>query len=435
MLKANRKFIQTEILAGISSFLATFYIIIVNPSILSETGMPFAAVVTATVLVCSFGSIAMGIYAKNPFVIAPGMGLNAFFTYTAVLGLGIPYEAALGAVFWAGVLFLVLSVLKVRDTIVRSIPHALRYAIAAGIGLFICFIGFQNAGFIVDDKATLVGLGSLKNPICFTFLIGLAITAILISRNVTGAMVIGILLTTILAWPIGRWWGDASLINFGTPTLVNYTGTFAFPDFSLLFKADLIGSIKYSFLPVIFVFAFTDLFDSLSTFVGLSEAAGYKDAEGNPKNLKKSLLVDAVTTMFSGLVGSSSGTAYIESAVGIREGGKSGLTAITAGLLFLPFLFFSPLLSVVPSIASSIALVLVGSFMMKPLTKIHWSNPDEAIPVFFTMILMPLTYSITTGIIFGFLSWTLLKLVTGKRKAINPVLLLINLLSLLYLWF
>lgn len=397
--------------------------------------MPFSAVVTSTVLVCSFGSIAMGIYAKNPFVIAPGMGLNAFFTYTAVLGLGLSYEAALGAVFWAGVLFLILSLFKVRDTIVRSIPYALRYAIAAGIGLFICFIGFQNAGFIVDDKATLVGLGSLKDPIRLTFLIGLAITAMLISRKVTGAMVIGILITTMLAWPIGRWWGDASLINFGTPTLVNYTGTFAFPDFSLLFKADLIGSIKYSFLPVIFVFAFTDLFDSLSTFVGLSEAAGYKDVEGNPKNLKKSLLVDAVTTMFSGLVGTSSGTAYIESAVGIREGGKSGLTAITAGLLFLPFLFFSPLLSIVPSIASSIALVLVGSFMMKPLTKIPWSSPDEAIPVFFTMILMPLTYSITTGIIFGFLSWTLLKLVSGKTKEINPVLVLINLLSLLYLWF
>ncbi|WP_206073472.1 NCS2 family permease [Maribacter sp. 4G9] len=435
MLKANRKFIQTEILAGISSFLATFYIIIVNPSILSETGMPFSAVVTSTVLVCSFGSIAMGIYAKNPFVIAPGMGLNAFFTYTAVLGLGLSYEAALGAVFWAGVLFLILSLFKVRDTIVRSIPYALRYAIAAGIGLFICFIGFQNAGFIVDDAATLVGLGSLKETTCQTFLAGLAITAILISRKVTGAMVIGILLTTILAWPIGRWWGDASLINSGLPTLVNYTGVFALPDFSMLFKADLIGSMKYSFLPVIFVFAFTDLFDSLSTFVGLSEAAGYKDVEGNPKNLKKSLLVDAVTTMFSGLVGTSSGTAYIESAVGIREGGKSGLTAITAGLLFLPFLFFSPLLSIVPSIASSIALVLVGSFMMKPLTKIPWSSPDEAIPVFFTMILMPLTYSITTGIIFGFLSWTLLKLVTGKTKEINPVLVLINLLSLLYLWF
>lgn len=433
-MKANTKLIRTEILAGISSFLATFYIIIVNPAILSEAGMPFSAVVTSTVLVCSFGSIMMGIYAKNPFIIAPGMGLNAFFTYTAVLGLGLSYETALGAVFWAGILFLILSILKVRDKIVQSIPHALRYAIAAGIGLFISFIGLQNAGLIVDNPVTLVSLGSLKNPMNLTFLIGLGCTAILISRNVKGAMIIGILLTTALAWPIGRWWGDASIVNFGVPTLVNYNGIFAMPDFSLFLKANLFGSIQYAFLPVVFVFAFTDLFDSLSTFVGLAEASGYKDEDGNPRNLKKSLLADAITTIFSGLVGTSSGTVYIESAVGIREGGKTGLTAITAGILFLPFLFFSPLLSIVPSIASSIALVLVGSFMMKPLTKINWSMPDEAIPVFFTMILMPLTYSITTGIIFGFLSWTLLKFFSGKREDINPALLIINLLSLLYLW-
>ena len=433
-MKANTKLIRTEILAGISSFLATFYIIIVNPAILSEAGMPFSAVVTSTVLVCSFGSIMMGIYAKNPFIIAPGMGLNAFFTYTAVLGLGLSYETALGAVFWAGILFLILSILKVRDKIVQSIPHALRYAIAAGIGLFISFIGLQNAGLIVDNPVTLVSLGSLKNPMNLTFLIGLGCTAVLISRNVKGAMIIGILLTTTLAWPIGRWWGDASIVNFGVPTLVNYNGIFAMPDFSLFLKANLFGSIQYAFLPVVFVFAFTDLFDSLSTFVGLAEASGYKDEDGNPRNLKKSLLADAITTIFSGLVGTSSGTVYIESAVGIREGGKTGLTAITAGILFLPFLFFSPLLSIVPSIASSIALVLVGSFMMKPLTKINWSMPDEAIPVFFTMILMPLTYSITTGIIFGFLSWTLLKFFSGKREDINPALLIINLLSLLYLW-
>jgi AGZA family xanthine/uracil permease-like MFS transporter len=434
-VKEKNKNRRTEILAGISSFLATFYIIIVNPAILSESGMPFPALVTSTVLVCSFGSIAMGLYAKNPFVIAPGMGLNAFFTYTAVLGLGLSYEAALGAVFWSGVLFLILSILKVRDKIVHAIPHALRFAIAAGIGLFICFIGFQNAGFIVDDAATLVHIGSLKDPMCITFLIGLIVTAILIARKVTGAMIIGILVTTILAWPIGRWWGDASLVNYGVPTVVNYTGIFSMPDFSLFLKINFIDSIQYAFLPVIFVFAFTDLFDSISTFVGLAEASGYKDEHGNPKNLKKSLMVDAVVTIFSGLVGTSSGTVYIESAVGIREGGKTGLTAITAGLLFLPFLFFSPLLSIVPSIASSIALVLVGSFMMKPLTKINWSMPDEAIPVFFTMILMPLTFSITNGIIFGFLSYSLLKLFSGKKEELNPVLLLINLLSLLYLWF
>lgn len=433
-MKARNTFIRTEIIAGISSFLATFYIIIVNPAILSETGMPFSAVVTATVLVCAFGSIMMGVYAKNPIIVAPGMGLNAFFTYTAVLGLGLSYEAALGAVFWAGVLFLILSVLKVRDKIVHSIPYTLRYAIAAGIGLFICFIGFQNAGFIVDDAATLVSLGSLKDPIILTFLIGLGCTAVFISRKVPGAMILGILLTTVMAWPIGRWWGDASAVNFDIPTVVNYSGIFSMPDFTMFFKADLLGSIQYASLPVIFIFAFTDLFDSLSTFVGLSEASGYKDSDGNPKNLKKSLLVDAFTTIFSGLVGTSSGTAYIESAAGIREGGKTGLTAITAGVLFLPFIFFSPLLSIIPSIASSIALVLVGYFMMKPLTKVNWSVPDEAIPVFFTMILMPLTYSITTGIIFGFLSYTVLKLFSGKKAEITPGLITINLLSLLFLW-
>ena len=395
--------------------------------------MPFSAAVTSTVLVCCFGSVMMGLYAKNPFVIAPGMSLNVFFTYTAVKGLGLTYEEALGAVFWAGIIFLILSLLKARDKIVRSIPETLRYAISAGIGLFICFIGFQNADFIVNDPATLVGMTPLKNPISITFLVGLLTTSALIVKKVPGAMILGILFTTLIAWPIGRWWGDASVINFGVPTLVNYNGTFAMPDFSLLFKADILGALKYSFLPVIFVFTFTDLFDSISTFVGLSEAAGYKDEDGNPKNLRKSLFVDSITTVFSGLVGSSSGTAYIESAVGIREGGRTGLTAITAGLLFVPFLFFSPLLSLIPSIATSIALVLVGSFMIKPLVKINWSLAEEAIPAFFTMVLIPLTYSISTGIIFGFLSWTLLKLFLGKKGEINPVLIIINILSILFL--
>ena len=229
-MKTKNKLIRTEILAGLSSFLATFYIVIVNPAILSDTGMPFSAAVTSTVLVCAFGSVLMGVYAKNPFVIAPGMGLNAFFTYTAVLGLGLSYETALGAVFWSGILFLILSILKIRDKIVQSIPHSLRYAIAAGIGLFICFIGFQNAGFIIDNSATLVGMASLKNPICLTFLIGLGLTAVLIARKVTGAMILGILFTTIIAWPIGRWWGETAVMSSELPTLVNYSGIFSMPE-------------------------------------------------------------------------------------------------------------------------------------------------------------------------------------------------------------
>ncbi|EMS33124.1 Xanthine/uracil/thiamine/ascorbate permease family protein [Mariniradius saccharolyticus AK6] len=425
---------KTEILAGLSTFLACFYIIIVNPAILADAGMPFSGVVTATVLVSAFGSIMMGIYAKNPIVVAPGMGINAFFAYTAVKGYGLSYEEALGAVFWSGVIFLLLSIFKTREKIIAAIPVSLRHAVSAGIGLFICFIGFQNAHFIVDNPASLVGMASFKDPVSLTFLLGLMVTAALIIRKVSGAIILGILVTTLLAWPIGRWWGDASAFNFGTATVVNYSGFFATPDFSLLLKADILGSLRYGFLPVIFVFTFTILFDGISTFVGLAEASGLKDPDGIPRNMRQSLLTDAFATLFAGLVGSSSGTAYIESAVGIEEGGRTGKTAITAGLLFLPFMFFSPLLSIVPAVASSIALVLVGSFMVIPLTKIEWKIPQEAIPAFLTMVLIPFTYSLSTGISFGFISWTVLNLLTGGQREVNPILAVISVLALFFLW-
>lgn len=426
--------LKTEILAGISTFLACFYIIIVNPAILSQAGMQFSAVLTATVLVSAFGSLMMGIYAKNPIVVAPGMGINAFFTYTAVKGFGLSFEEALGAVFWSGVIFLILSVFKTREKIIQAIPSAIRHAVSAGIGLFICFIGFQNAHFIVDNPATLVGMAAFKDPVTLTFLAGLLFTGGLLIRKVSGAIIFGILFTTALAWPIGRFWGDASEVNLGVTTLVNYTGLFAWPDFSLVGKADILGSLQYAHIPVIFVFTFTILFDGISTFVGLAEASGLKDPDGNPQNMRKSLLTDSLATLFAGLVGSSSGTAYIESAVGIEEGGRTGATAITAGLLFLPFMFFSPLLSVIPSIASSIALVLVGSFMVIPLTKINWTNPEESIPSFLTIVLIPFTYSLSVGISFGFISWTVLKLTTGKSAEINPILAIISVLSLFFLW-
>jgi AGZA family xanthine/uracil permease-like MFS transporter len=424
---------KTEILAGISTFLACFYIIIVNPAILSVTGMPFSAVVTATILVSSFGSLMMGLYAKNPIVVAPGMGINAFFAYTAVLGFGLTIEEALGAVFWSGVLFLLLSFFNTREKIIRAIPNSLRHAVSAGIGLFICFIGLQNADFIVANPATLVSMASFKDPSTLTFLAGLLFTGILTLRKVPGALLFGIAFTTLLAWPIGRWWGDASAIAGGASTLVNYQGLFSWPDFSLVGKADLIGSLQYSYLPVIFVFTFTLLFDGISTFVGLAEASGLKDAEGNPQNMQKSLLTDSFATLLAGLVGSSSGTAYIESAVGISAGGRTGLTAVTAGLLFIPFLFFSPLLSLIPSIASSIALVLVGSFMVLPLTQINWKDPEEALPSFLTMVLIPFTYSLSIGISFGFITYTLFKFALGKRKEIHPILIWISLLSIFFL--
>lgn len=392
--------------------------------------MPFPAVLTATVIVCCFSSVMMGLYAKNPILVAPGMGLNAFFTFTAVLGMGVPWQTALGAVFWSGIFFLLLSVFNIRTYIIRAIPKPLRYAIAAGIGLFITLIGFANAGFIIQTPATIVGVNKL-NPTLVTFLIGLLLTAILVVRRVQGAILLGILFTTLAAYPIGRWWGGET--SEGIKTIVNFAGIFSAPDFSLLFKLDLIGSLQWAVIPVIFAFVFTDLFDSLSTLVGLSEAANLVDENGEPRNIKKALVTDAVATTLAGLVGSSPGTAYVESAVGIEAGGRTGLTAVVAGLLFLPFLFMAPLLSMVPAIATAPALVLVGAFMIRPVVKINWDNLDDAIPAFIAMVLIPFSYSITQGIIWGFLSWTALKMVTGKKESITTALIVIDLFAILAL--
>jgi AGZA family xanthine/uracil permease-like MFS transporter len=424
-LKKNNTTLLTEIIAGVSSFLATSYIIVVNPSVLSQAGLPFAGVLTATVLVSFFSSLMMGLYAKNPIIVAPGMGLNAFFTYSVVIGMKVPWPVALGAVFWAGIVFLMLSVFNIRTQIVKAIPRQLRYAITAGIGMFITLIGLASAKFIVANPATIVGVGKLT-PVVITFLAGLGVTGILVMRKVKAAILFGILFTTLAAYPIGRWWG-------GTESLVNLKSILAAPDFSLLFKLDLAGSFKWALAPVIFAFVFTDMFDSLATFIGLAEGANLLDADGEPRNVRPALLTDAVSTTISGLVGSSPGTAYIESAVGIGAGGRTGLTAVVGAFLFLPFLFLSPLLAAVPAIATAPALVLVGAFMMGAVTKINWLQLDDAIPCFLAMVLIPFTYSITQGMIWGFLSFTLLKLFNGKAKEISPALWVINVFAVLAL--
>ena len=425
---------RTEILAGVSTFLATMYIIVVNPSILSQAGLPFSGVLTATVLLSFFCSLMMGLYARNPIVVAPGMGLNAFFTFTAVKGMGISPQIALGAVFWAGILFLLLSIGRIRTILVGLIPVPLRYAVSAGIGLFITLIGFENAHFIVGNPATLVGIASLKDPIVLTFVGGLFLTAVLVIKQVPGAIIIGIVATTLAAWPIGRWWGDASAINFGQRELVTYKGIVAAPDFSLIGQLDLVNSLQWALWPVIFAFVFTDLFDSIATFVGVAEAGNLHDSDGQPRNLNQSLLTDAVATTLAGLLGTSPGTAYIESAVGIAQGGRTGLVAIVAGCLFLPFLFLSPLLSVIPAIATAPALVLVGAFMMQPITRIRWDHLDDALPAFLALVLIPFSYSITQGIIWGFLSWTVVKVAVGKRQEVPVGLWVIDLFCVLALW-
>ena len=412
---------MTELVAGASSFMATAYIIVVNPSILSQAGMPYNAVLTATVLVCFFSSLMMGLYARNPILVAPGMGLNAFFTFSVVKGMNVAWEVALGAVFWAGVVFLLLSVFNIRTHIVRAIPSQLRYAISVGIGLFIALIGFVNAGFVIHHPATVVGIGPI-NPPTIIFLLGIFMTAILIVRKVKGALLAGMILTTLAATTVGRIWGEQAVVT--------WKGVFAAPDFSLLFALDLTGALALSLIPVIFAFVFTGMFDGLSTFVALAEAANLMDASGEPRNIKRSLETDATSTILAGLFGSSPGTAYIESAVGIEAGGKTGLTAITGAVLFLPFLFLSPLLSAVPAIATAPALVIVGAYMVRPVTKIQWFQMDEAIPAFLAIVLIPFSYSITQGIIWGFLSWTILKVISGRGKDVPVALWIINALAI-----
>lgn len=423
-LKEFKTDVKTEVIAGITSFLACSYIIVVNPAVLSATGLSYSALLTATVLISMFSSLAMGLYANNPIVLAPGMGLNAFFAYSLVIGMKVPVPTALGAVFWSGVIFLLLSLFKVRELIIDSIPNSLQKAVACGIGFFIAFIGFKNAGMVVDSAPTLVSMGPI-NSITTTFFIGFALTCFFVLRNIKGGLLFGILLTTLLFVPMGR--------IYGTDVMVSFKGIFALPDFSLFGELDFMGALKWSLYPAIFSLVFTDLFDTLSTFVGVSQAGGLVDEEGRPIRMKKSLLVDAVATTFSGIVGTSPTTSFIESAAGIQAGGRTGLTSVVAGLLFFPFLFLSPLLSMIPTQATAPALILVGVFMMVPVLKIKWDQLDEAIPAFLAMILIPLTFSISHGIIWGFLSYTLCKIIVGKGKEIPKFLFVIDALCLLML--
>ncbi|WP_413614716.1 NCS2 family permease [Halomonas cupida] len=405
--------VKTEVLAGIATFLAGMYIIVVNPAILSDAGIPFSAALSATVVISFLSSLAMGLYARNPILVAPGMGMNALFTYTLVLGAGLSWEVALGCVFWSGVMFAILAMFNVREAIIEAIPPSLRYAITCGIGLFITFIGLKNAGFIVANPATLVSLGNL-DPSLVTFFIGLVATAVMVIRGYNGALILGIAVTTLLAAPMGRLWGE--------DVLVAWNGLAALPDFSAVWKVDILGALKVAYLPFIFVMLFTNFFDALSCFMALSESANLKDANGNPRNLKRSMTVDAFASMIAAPLGTSAAQTFIESGAGVAQGGRTGLTAVVIALLFLPFLFLSPLLSLVPGIATAPALVLVGLFMMAPVTRIDWSRFEEAFPAFLAIILMPLTYSITLGIAFGFMSFVLIKLALGKFSEIKPAM-------------
>ena len=383
------------------------YIVIVNPSILSSpgTGIPFSGALTATVLVCFTMTLLMGLYAKLPFGVAPGMGLNAFFTYTIIINGGVAWPVALGIIFWAGVVFLLISATPLRERIAMAIPPPLRSATAAGIGLLLTFIGLQNAGFVAANPATMVGVGALDHRALFA-LAALIVSVWLARRDNPFAYLAGIALVTIGAWAGGYVAPPASW--------------FSKPDFSSVFlKLDVLGALRLSLVPAIVTVMLTDLFDSLSTFIGVSQAAGMLDDKGEPKNLRQGLVVDALATLGAGLFGSSSGTAYVESIAGIRMGGRTGMTAVVTALCFLPCLFIAPIASAIPPYATSAVLILVGVSMFQSITRVTFDRLEIAVPAFATLILIPLTFSITQGILWGFILHAALHAVAGKSREVS----------------
>jgi adenine/guanine/hypoxanthine permease len=409
--------LRTEIIAGVTTFFTMAYIVFVNPTILSTsgTGMPFSGVLTATVLVCSIMTLAMGLYANLPFGVAPGMGLNAFFTFTIVLQSGVPWPIALGIVFWAGVLFLLVSVTRLREAIALAIPSSLRLATSAGIGLLLTFIGLQNAGLVADNPATLVGVGVLDHRALLT-LVALLIIVWLTRRGNPLAYLAGIFVVTAVAW-VGGW---------VTPP----ASWLSAPDFASVFlELDVVGALQLALAPAIVTVMLTDLFDSLSTFIGVAQASNLLDADGRPKNLRRGLIVDSFATLGAGLVGSSPGTAYVESIAGIRVGGRTGRTAIVTALCFLPCLFIAPLAAAVPPYATAAVLIMVGASMFQMVRGIDFDSVEIGVPAFATLILIPLTFSITQGILWGFILHVALHLITGRRAALNRAVVLLAIVS------
>ena len=415
--KAGARNLRTESIAGVTTFFTMAYIVVVNPMILSTegTGLTFSGVLTATVLVCFLMTLLMGLYAKLPFAVAPGMGINAFFTYTIILGRGVPWPAALGIIFWAGVAFLLISITPVRVTIARAIPASLRIATAAGIGIFLTFIGLKNSGLVVADPVTFVRLGMLDITVLL-MVMGTALTVWLIQRKSPFAYLAGIFFVTLAAWALG-------LIK--APEKI-----FSAPDFKSVFlKLDILSALKLSLLPSIISILFTDLFDSISTFIGVSHAAGMVDEDGYPRNLREGLIVDSWATLGAGLAGTSSGTAYIESVAGIEVGGRTGWTAVFTALCFLPCFFLAPLAGAVPAYATAPVLILVGAFMFRSVGQLSFDRMEDALPAFLTIILIPLTFSITQGILWGFISHTSLYLLAGRRREIHPMMYALAILS------
>jgi len=409
---------RTEILAGCTTFVTMAYIIFVNPSILQEAGMPFPSLVTATCLSAAFGSILMGAVARYPIALAPGMGLNAYFTYSVVLGMGVPWTTALGAVFLSGVVFLLLTAAGVRKMIVAAVPTELYAAVAVGIGLFIALIGLRNSGIIEPNAATLVAMGNLRAPHTLLALFGLLLISGLMVRGVQGAMLIGILLTTAVGAATGLVkvpWG-----GFGWPSL---SGT--------AWRLDIPGALRLRALDIVFAFLFVDLFDNLGTLVAVGKKAQlFNEAREIPR-LNHILFSDAAATIAGSLAGTSTVVSYIESAAGVVAGGRTGVPAIVAGLLFLAALFVAPAVGAIPTAATAPALIIVGSLMASHAAEIRWEDPATGLPAFLTMTAIPLTFSIANGLAFGFTAYTLVRLLQGRFRDVNWLVYVLTVLFLL----
>ena len=414
---SERATLRRDVIGGITTFVTMAYIVIVNPAILAApgTGMPFTGVLTATVLVAAVMTLAMGVYARLPFAVAPGMGLNAFFAFTVVVQHKVPWPVALGVVFWAGVIFLALSITPLREVVAMAIPPSLRAATAAGIGLLLTFIGLRTAGVVVADPSTLVRLGTLDHRAAF-LLLGVLIATALMRRQHPAAFLAAIGAVTALAWGLGYEHPPDRLISA--------------PDFHSAFLAlDIPGALKLSLLPTMISIFFTDLFDSLSTFIGVSRASGLTEADGRPLNLRRGLIVDAWATLGAGLAGTSSGTAYVESIAGIRMGGRTGRASVVTALCFLLCFFIAPIAAAIPGYATAPVLLLVGLAMFEAVRDLDYSRLEETLPAFVTIVLIPLTSSITQGILWGFLLYAVLHAVVGKARDIGTVLWVLAALS------
>jgi adenine/guanine/hypoxanthine permease len=419
-LKENNTTVRTEVFAGITTFMTMAYILAVNPGILSAAGMDAEAVFTATAVASIIGTLVMALYANLPFALAPGMGLNAFFAFTVVGIMGYSWQMALAAVFVEGIIFIILSFFNVREAIINSIPMVLKNAISAGIGLFIALIGLTGAGVVIAGTGTVVALGDITQPAPLLALVGVLIIGFLLAKNVKGAILYGILAVTVLGIPFG-------VTNVENLSLVKLPPSLG----PIFMKMDFANFFTWDMAIIVFTFLFVDMFDTVGTLVGVSTKANMLDKDGRVPHVKQALMADAIATTAGAVLGTSTVTTYVESAAGVAEGGRTGLTALSTAGMFVVALFLSPLFLMVPAAATAPALIVVGLFMMTPILKVNFEDYTDALPAFFTLIMMPFGYSIADGIIFGMISYVALKLMTGKHKEVHLLTYVIALIFVL----